>query len=310
MAMLLARPTCAALAAGRGEVRHVAPRRAVVVRYRKDASGKNEGGNVVVYTASDPLGGLCPGSQAVIMALLEKRLPFSEVKVDLGAKPADFVELYHSVIPDVDVRERVPVLVNGSDILVDGPTIVEYLAAAYPDSGTPLTPPDAYTAARVRLFSSYFADHVIPAASHLLKASDPAAVQDAREALLRALAAVDAFLGLHGAGWGDAALGPHWGWSMSSAGDDQGSRGEAEHYLMGPFYTTADLLASPHIARMVDALPEVRGLDVLAECEARKLSRVAGWMRACLARPSAQLVSPKREELAAGHAAWEWSHAM
>jgi glutathione S-transferase len=36
-------------------------------------------------------------------------------------------------------------------------TIVEYLAAAYPDSGTPLMPPDAYTAARVKLFSRYFA---------------------------------------------------------------------------------------------------------------------------------------------------------
>jgi hypothetical protein len=36
-------------------------------------------------------------------------------------------------------------------------TIVEYLAAAYPDSGTALMPPDAYTAARVKLFSRYFA---------------------------------------------------------------------------------------------------------------------------------------------------------
>jgi hypothetical protein len=36
-------------------------------------------------------------------------------------------------------------------------TIVEYLASAYPDSGTALMPPDAYTAARVKLFSRYFA---------------------------------------------------------------------------------------------------------------------------------------------------------
>lgn len=32
----------------------------------------------------------------------------------------------------------------------------EYLAAAYPSSGTPLTPPDPYAAARVKLFTRYF----------------------------------------------------------------------------------------------------------------------------------------------------------
>lgn len=92
-----------------------------------------------------------------VRALLHGGPPSAALQVDLGSKPTEFVELYHSIIPDKDVRERVPVLVNGTNRLVDSTTIVEYLAAAYPDSGTPLAPPDAYVAARVKLFTQYFA---------------------------------------------------------------------------------------------------------------------------------------------------------
>lgn len=57
--------------------------RNVTVRFTNtDRGGKDEQGNVVLYTARDPVnGGLCPYSQAVIMALLEKKVPFREVKV-------------------------------------------------------------------------------------------------------------------------------------------------------------------------------------------------------------------------------------
>jgi glutathione S-transferase len=84
--------------------------------------------------------------------LLDECVP----QVDMANKTQDFIELYHSIIPDKDVRERVPVLVNGSHRLVDSHTIVEYISNAYPDSGTALTPSDPYTAARVRLFVQYF----------------------------------------------------------------------------------------------------------------------------------------------------------
>jgi glutathione S-transferase len=83
-----------------------------------------------------------------------------------------------------------------------------------------------------------------------------------------------------------------------------------EHYLMGPFYTTAEVLCTPYVARMVLSLPEWRGMDVLQECEGRKLVRVAGWMKACLARPAAKLTGPNRKELVDGLVEWEWSHAV
>ncbi len=35
----------------------------------------------------------------MLMALLEKRLPFREVRVDLGRKSPEFTDLYHSVMP-------------------------------------------------------------------------------------------------------------------------------------------------------------------------------------------------------------------
>jgi glutathione S-transferase len=196
--------------------------------------------------------------------LLEKKVDFKQVKVDMSNKSEEFVELYHSIIPDRDVRERVPVLVHGPKRLVDHTTIVEYLATAYPESGTPLTPPDPYAAARVKLFCQYFADHVVPAYNHLIHAGE-GHVGEAKEALMKALAAVDEFLALHGAGEGEYAVGPHYGWSMTSA--DQ-------------------------------------------ECEGRKLGRVAGWMKACLARPAAKLTGPNRKELVDGLVEWEWSHAV
>lgn len=130
---------------------------------------------------------------------------------------------------------------------------------------------------------------------------------------MKALASVDEFLALHGAGEGDYAVGPHYGWNMSSMGDEQApkdGRAPHEHYLMGPFYTTAEVICTPFVARMVEVLPEWRDVDVLAECETRKLHRVAGWMRACLARPSAQLTGPNRKELVDGLVEWEWSHAI
>lgn len=59
-------------------------------------------------------------------------------------------------------------------------------------------------------------DHVVPAYSHLVKVDDPKMVAAAKEDLVKALACVDEFLALHGAGAGDYAVGPHYGWSMSS----------------------------------------------------------------------------------------------
>lgn len=58
-----------------------------------------------------------------IAAAVHTRM-FHAYQVDLANKPQEFVELYHSIVPDRDVRERVPVLVHGPKRLVDHATIV------------------------------------------------------------------------------------------------------------------------------------------------------------------------------------------
>lgn len=117
------------------------PGRCAAATHQPHAGGKLP---VALHTVSLP-------RPISIVALLH-----TYTQVDMSKKPTEFKELYHSIIPDTDVRERVPVLVNGTNRLVDSTTIVEYLAAAYPESGTPLTPADPYTAARVKLFVHYF----------------------------------------------------------------------------------------------------------------------------------------------------------
>lgn len=82
---------------------------------------------------------------------------------------------------------------------------------------------------------------------------------------------------------------------------------------VGPCVTPlpcVQVLCTPYVARMVSVLPDWRNIDVLQECEDAQLHRVAGWMRACLARPSAQMTAPDRKELVEGLVEWEWSHAV
>lgn len=292
-------------------------------RYRRGAGDGGNGEEIVLYTSLDTVhGGLDPQSQAVKLALVEKQLPFREIKVAPGARPEEFSELYHSIVPDRAARERVPLLLDGPQRLVDAGVIVAFLAEAHAGSGAPLVPANPYAAARVKLFSLYFAEHVVPAYAHLVAATEPAAIADAREALMRALAAVDEFLALHGASEGRYAVGQHYGWTMRQPADQQSDDGVLAseepqgapdgggHYFLGRLYTVAEVLATPYVARLVQVLPEWRGIDVLAECEAASLHRVAAWMRACLERPSAKLTTPGQQELMEGLVSSEWSHAL
>lgn len=59
----------------------------------------------------------------------------------------------------------------------------------------------------------------MPAYNHLIHATEPSVLAEARESLMKALTAVDEFLALHGAGEGEYAVGPHYGWSMTGSVD-------------------------------------------------------------------------------------------
>lgn len=275
--------------------------RTVKVAFKK-ADDHFHGNQPCVWTAVDEQnGGLSADSQAVLIAAIEKQLNFREMRVDPANRPAQFVELFESIMPGT-AHPAAPLLVDGRARLCNAETIVDYVARAYQQQGTALLPADPYAAARVQLFTRFFAATVVPALKALLHAND-AALADAREALMRALAATDEFLKLHGAGDGDYAVG-HGFVMESDAGAAPGAAAHT-HFFLGPWYSTAECLCTPYVARMVEVLPECRGLDVMAECERRGLDRVAGWMAACLERPSARQTSPTKTELVSGLADWE-----
>jgi len=243
------------------------------------------------------------------MALIEKRRAFREVKVDLATKPSEFIELYHSIITDKTAKEAVPVFVDGKTRLVESDIISEYLARQY-NTGTPLLPPDAASQALVQLFIQQFRAKVVPPYLRLIHVEDPKAIAEATKDLVNALAAMDDFINLHGGYQGDHAVGPHYSWSMHSSVDQPAEGPEHNHYFMGAYYSLAEVCCTPFVARMAQVLPEWRGVDVMQLCKDKGLSRVVGWMQACLERPSARLTGPKKDELVEGLAEWEWSHAM
>jgi glutathione S-transferase len=228
--------------------------------------------------------------------------------VDLANKPSEFVDLYHSIVTDRAAKEHVPLLVDGQTRLVDATIIAEYLARQYAAEGAPLVPPDPASQAMVSLFIRFFQDTVVPPFLHLLHVEGAAAEEEARAALMEALAALDDFLALHGGYQGDRALGPHYSWSMhEEEGRDTGLQSAC--YFMGPYYSLAEVVCTPWVARMVEVLPEWRSMDVMVECDKAHLSKARDWMAACLARPSAAATCPAKEQLVEGLAAREWSRA-
>jgi glutathione S-transferase len=231
-------------------------------------------------------------------------------QVDLATKPAEFIELYHSIVTDKAAKEAVPVIVDGKTRLVESRIISEFLARQY-NTGTPLLPPDAASQALVQLFIQQFHAKVVPPYLRLIHVEEQKAKAEATKDLLEALAAMDDFINLHGGYQGDHAVGPHYSWSMHSS-VDQGAeeQQQQQQYFMGPYYSLAEVSCTPFVARMVQVLPEWREVDVMQLCKDKGLSRMVSWMEACLQRPSARLTGPKKDELVEGLAEWEWSHAM
>lgn len=258
-----------------------------------------------LYTGQDPNGSLCPYSQSTMIALLEKQVPFQRVQVDMASKPAEFKELYHAVIPLKDVKERVPLLLDGPTHLAESLVINEYLEAKYKSQGARLMPDDAAAQARVRLFIQFFRDQVLPHYQRIVHVDKPELVEESHQKLLAALEAVDQFLRLHGGSGAAGAVGPHAGFIMRD--EDQEPRGA---YFLGRQYSLAEVACTPWIARLAHVLPEWRGLDVVQECRRMGATRVADWMSACLERPSAARTDPTPEDLIGGLVQAEAAHAI
>ncbi|KAL4424504.1 hypothetical protein ABPG77_006813 [Micractinium sp. CCAP 211/92] len=206
----------------------------------------------------------CPYAQRSWVALLEKGLPFEIRKVDLSNKDAEFVETYRSINPDPEAPAKVPILIDGDTKLVESMVIVDYLEQKYPEPA--LLPADAAAAARVRLFIETVGAQLTGPMFGVLRADNRQAVQEATTKLVAGLKVLDAFIRLHG----------------STQGGD---------FFLGS-YSMAEACTTGFLQRGLAVLPHYRGIDLWGLVRENKLDRLESWMKAALARPSAQQTKP------------------
>ena len=88
-------------------------------------------------------------SQKVRLCLAEKKLPFQEIKLDLGAGKDHLKPDYLKLNPN----GVVPTLVDDGRLIIDSSVICEYLDERYPD--VRLTPDDLVERARMRAWMRF-----------------------------------------------------------------------------------------------------------------------------------------------------------
>lgn len=145
---------------------------------------------------------LCPYVQRARIVLAEKQVPHEIEFIDLGNKPAWFLE--------ISPLGKVPVLCVGGRPLFESSVIAEYLDEISPGS---LHPEDAFEKARNRSWIEY-ASATLASIAAFYRAPDPESFQAATETLRQRFATLEAELGdgpwFNGAQFSivDAAFGP------------------------------------------------------------------------------------------------------
>jgi glutathione S-transferase len=106
---------------------------------------------------------LCPFAYRSRLTLVEKKVPFKLMEIDLQNKPANFLE--------ISPYGKVPVLKHGEHCVWESAIINEYLEEAFPTP--PLLPKDPMHRAQARIWIN-FADTRLFATTHkLLLSQDP-----------------------------------------------------------------------------------------------------------------------------------------
>jgi glutathione S-transferase len=112
------------------------------------------------HAAPEPLkmygGWFCPYVQRAWMVLEEKGIPYQYIETNPYKKTPEFLAL--------NPRGLVPTVATpcGRAPLYESPVVCEYLEEAFPDSGEPLLPRDAYGRARCRIWMQFAGDRVVP----------------------------------------------------------------------------------------------------------------------------------------------------
>lgn len=127
---------------------------------------------------------LCPYVQRAVIVMIEKRVAFERVDIDLADKPAWFLAL--------SPTGKTPLLMVGDEghVLFESAAIVEYLDEA---CGAPMMPTDPIERARSRGWIE-FASGTLAAIAGLYAAQEEAAFLNKRTAIERRFAQIGAVL--------------------------------------------------------------------------------------------------------------------
>jgi glutathione S-transferase len=218
-------------------------------------------------------------SKKVRFALFEKGLEFESRLLNLQA-----FEQHSPEYLAVNLNGVVPTLVHDGRAVIESTLIIEYIDEVWPDP--PLSPPDPYERARMRIWTKWSDEHAykavyVPTWDRL---SRPVAQKLSDRELSRRLARVPtderrarwqatAREGFTGAEFAAAHAEMH----LTFARMDAALAG-AGPWLMGEAYTLADIALVPFVERIIDLRPEI--------LEGGAYGRVAEWFARCRERPA------------------------
>lgn len=236
---------------------------AAVVTYAKTA--------IQFYDASDS----CPFAAKAWLTLIEKGIEFERQTIDLKNKPKHFTELYASINPDSTARAKVPLIVDGDNVVVESNLVAEFLDNSYPESGPKLFPLSPVKLFKVRWFVDTFSDKFSGNLFKLLEAQSQSAAEEAKEKLDKGLQVLNRFIEQHG----------------SSQGGD---------FFLGE-YTFAEIATTPFVQRGNVALLELRGYSIQEAIQQQKLTRLGAWFKAVLERYSNKQTKPDDDSVVADY---------
>lgn len=220
-------------------------------------------------------------SKKVRLALYEKGLEFESRLLNLQAFEQHSPE-YLAINPN----GVVPALVHDGRAIIESTLIIEYIDEVWPDP--PLSPPDPYERARMRLWTKWSDEHAykavyVPTWDRL---SRPVAAQLSDEDLDQRLARVPTderrarWRATARDGFTEAEFEAAYSEMHLTFSKMEEALGAGGPWLMGAAYTLADIALVPFVERIIDLKPDM--------LEGGAYGRVAEWMAHLRERPAFQ----------------------
>jgi len=219
-------------------------------------------------------------SQKVRICLAEKKLPFKDVKLDIGKAKEHLRPEYLKINPN----GVVPTLVDGDDVIVDSSVICEYLEERYPEIR--LSPENLADRARMRAWMRFLEE--VPTAAVRVPSFNMGFLPRYEGMDRKTFEGVESDIrpirkqfyrrmGPQGFKKEDVEASLE---QIANTCSRMSAALEKGPWLLGEQYTLADIIVAPLIDRMADL-----GMDYIWN---EKFPRVADWYERMQARPAFQ----------------------